>query len=204
MSPEQLEGREVDARTDVFAFGVTLYEMVTGRKAFNGTSAASVSAAILTSEPAPVSSSAGGDTVVPPGLDHIIRRALAKHPDERWQTARDMMLELRWLKDGRPAKTTRPSTVRGPRWLAAGAVVVAVAVLAGRSGGGSVSGRENPSAGCRSSLRSVHLQACSSVMGSISACRLTDARSPSPHNQMRVVPGCSGGGRSIRRLRPRW
>ena len=135
MSPEQLEGREVDARTDVFAFGVTLYEMVTGRKAFNGTSAASVSAAILTSDPAPVSSSAAGETVVPPGLDHIIRRALAKHPDERWQTARDLMLELRWLKDGRPRTTTTvSSTLRGPRWLALAAGAAAVATLAGTFG----------------------------------------------------------------------
>ncbi len=135
MSPEQLEGREVDARTDVFAFGVTLYEMVTGRKAFSGTSAASVSAAILTAEPAPVSSSAAGKSVVAPGLDHIIRRALAKHPDERWQTARDMMLELRWLKDGRPrTTTTASSTSRGPRWLAVAAGATAVALLAGTLG----------------------------------------------------------------------
>ena len=135
MSPEQLEGRAVDARTDVFAFGVTLYEMVTGRKAFDGTSAASVSAAILTSEPAPLSSSAAGEAIVPAGLDHVIRRALAKHPDDRWQTARDMMLELRWLKDGRPrSTTTRSSASRGPRWLSLIAGAVAVAIIAGAFG----------------------------------------------------------------------
>ncbi len=135
MSPEQLEGREVDARTDVFAFGVTIYEMVTGRKAFDGTSAASVSAAILTSVPAPLPSSASGDAVVPTGLDHIVRRALAKHPDDRWQTARDMMLELRWLKDGRPPGTTmRSSAPRGPRWLSLISGAAAVAMIGGAFG----------------------------------------------------------------------
>jgi len=135
MSPEQLEGREVDARTDVFAFGVTLYEMVSGRKAFDGTSAASVSAAILTSEPLPIHWSGVGETVVPPGFDHIIRRAIAKHPDERWQTARDMMLELRWIKDGRRRGTTmRSSAWPGPRWISLIAGGVAVAIVAAAFG----------------------------------------------------------------------
>ena len=93
MAPEQLEGREIDQRADLFAFGALLYEMLTGRKAFEGSSAASITAAVLTADP-PKLSSVLPDAAIPRTLDHIIRRALAKKPDERWQTARDLMLEL--------------------------------------------------------------------------------------------------------------
>jgi Tol biopolymer transport system component len=133
MSPEQLEGRPVDARTDLFAFGVTLYEMVTGRKAFTGTTAASVTTAILTTEPPPVSS--GGDGAIPQAIDHVIRRALAKEPDERWQTARDVMLELRWIQEGRTGRASTPSTAaRGlPRLAFAAAAIVLAGI--GAAGG---------------------------------------------------------------------
>ena len=96
MAPEQLEGLEVDARTDLFAFGAVLHEMLTGCRAFEGTSPASVIAAILTAEPTRVSSSVAG-SVVSPALDRAVRRALAKDPEERWQTARDLIHELRWI-----------------------------------------------------------------------------------------------------------
>lgn len=94
MAPEQLEGRQVDPRTDLFAFGTVLYEMLTARKPFDGASDATVIAAILTAEPQAMSAFEAG---VPAALDRIVRRALAKAPDERWQTARDVMNELQWL-----------------------------------------------------------------------------------------------------------
>ena len=94
MAPEQLEGKEADARADVFAFGAVVYEMVTGRKAFQGESTASVIAAILSSEPAPISTL---QPISPPLLDRVVKRCLAKDPDDRWQSARDLMLELKWV-----------------------------------------------------------------------------------------------------------
>ena len=98
MAPEQLEGTEADARTDIFAFGAVLYEMLTGRKAFDGKSQASLISAIMSSEPPAVSSV---QPVVPPALDQIVRTCLAKDPDERWQTAADIERQLKFLRDGR-------------------------------------------------------------------------------------------------------
>ena len=128
MAPEQLQGREADPRTDIFAFGTVLQEMLTGRRAFDGDTAASVIAAILTTEPPPVSSSAARDSVASPALDHVVRRALAKDPDERWQTARDVMNELQWILESssRPPMVTAPSHVWNRRiaWSALGAVAL--------------------------------------------------------------------------------
>jgi eukaryotic-like serine/threonine-protein kinase len=87
MSPEQLQGKDVDARSDIFAFGAVLYEMITGRRAFAGENAASVISAIMTAEPAPVAQ-LQPDT--PAVLDHIIRLCLKKNPEERWQSAADI------------------------------------------------------------------------------------------------------------------
>src|SRR5262249_21146283 len=97
MAPEQLEGKEADTRTDIFALGATLYEMATGKKAFEGKSQASLIAAILEREPAPISSVA---PLSPPGLDRLVRACLAKDPDERIQTAHDVKLQLRWIAEG--------------------------------------------------------------------------------------------------------
>jgi eukaryotic-like serine/threonine-protein kinase len=96
MAPEQLEGKEADARSDIFALGAVLYEMATGRKAFEGKSSASVIAAIVTAEPPPVRSL---QPLAPPALERLIQRCLAKDPEERWQSAHDLKLELGWLAE---------------------------------------------------------------------------------------------------------
>jgi eukaryotic-like serine/threonine-protein kinase len=108
MAPEQLEGKEVDARSDIFAFGCVLYEMLTGRRAFAGDSRATVIAAILGRDPPSI---AQVQPSVTPALEHVVRRALAKQPDDRFQTARDLLLELKWVAEERPASGTEPVTV---------------------------------------------------------------------------------------------
>ena len=135
MAPEQLEGQKIDQRADLFAFGALLYEMLTGRKAFDGSTAASITAAVLTVDP-PKPSTLLPDAAIPRALDHIIRRALAKKPDERWQTARDVMLELRSIKDDasreiEPASTPAPRGRRRLLLAAAGLAVAAAAAIAG-------------------------------------------------------------------------
>jgi Tol biopolymer transport system component len=95
MAPEQLDGREVDTRADIFAFGAVLYEMVTGLKAFEAESAARVLSAILRDEPARVSTIV---PVTPSGLDELIHTCLAKEPNERWQGMGDVARQLRWLQ----------------------------------------------------------------------------------------------------------
>jgi Tol biopolymer transport system component len=130
MAPEQLEGKEADARTDIFAFGTLLYEMATGRKAFEGKSQASLIASILTAQPPAISSAREGGGL-PPALDHVVERCLAKNPDDRWQTARDLKLELDWLASGSGsgARLARTAPAHSGRrlltWVAAAAVVVA-------------------------------------------------------------------------------
>jgi predicted Ser/Thr protein kinase len=130
MSPEQLQGKATDMRSDLFAFGCVLYEMLTGKRAFAGESAASVIAAILEREPAPL-------TVAPP-LERIVRRSLAKDPDQRFQTARDLKAALTWAMEQPP-----PSTAAKPhrRWW------IAAAILAiGIGGGWAVSYFRQPAA----------------------------------------------------------
>ena len=96
-APEQLQGKEVDFRADVFAFGAVLYEMATGRRAFEGGSQASVIGAILHTEPPPIAVS---ESVPPAGFDRLVRRCLAKDPDDRSQTVRDLRFELQAIAEG--------------------------------------------------------------------------------------------------------
>ncbi len=110
MSPEQLEGKEADARADIFAFGAIVHEMVTGRKAFEGRSHASLIAAILGHEPPAMTTL---QPLTPPFLDHIVRRCLAKDPEERWQSAADMVSELRWQVEPMPLPGAGRAPARG-------------------------------------------------------------------------------------------
>ena len=131
MAPEQVEGREADARTDIWAFGCVLYEMITGRRAFEGRTPASLIAAILEREPLPLQIDSAS---VPPRLWDVIRTCLEKQPDDRWQSARDLARELRWCATA-PTSVAAASTVvsrpgRRPWMLLAAAGVVAVAVPA--------------------------------------------------------------------------
>ena len=135
MAPEQLEGREADARTDIFAFGALLYEAITGRKAFEGKSQASLISAIMTGSPPPISSL---QPTTPPALDRVIRTCLAKDPEERWQTAQDLAAELKWIAGGgsqvsAPVPTVAPRRRSRERWAWAAAAVLGL-VAAGAVG----------------------------------------------------------------------
>jgi eukaryotic-like serine/threonine-protein kinase len=134
MAPEQLEGKELDPRTDIFALGAVLYEMLTGKRAFSGSSSATVISAILTSDPPPVSAAI---PISPPDLDRLVHLCLAKDPADRWQSAHDVELQLKAIASG---SGTRPA-VAAPRrrsaalpWLVAAgcAALAAVAALRGR------------------------------------------------------------------------
>jgi len=97
MAPEQLEGKEADARTDIFTLGTVTYEMATGQPAFTGNSRASLVAAILSSEPQPMKSL---QPMTPAALERVVRKCLTKDPDERWQSANDLATELNWIAEG--------------------------------------------------------------------------------------------------------
>ena len=131
MAPEQIEGRETDARTDIFAFAVVLYEMLTGEPPFRG-SPASVLGAILKEEPPPL-----GEVLplAPAALDHLVRVCIAKDPDNRFQTMRDVWLELHWIADSSHAAAVvaAPGSARIP-WVA-GTLLIAAAAAAAAAGG---------------------------------------------------------------------
>ncbi len=132
MAPEQLEGKEADERSDIWALGAVLYEMATGKRAFEGRSQASLIAAILEKEPAPISELA---PLSPPGLDRLVRACLAKDPDQRLQTAHDARLQLQWVAEG-GSQAGVPAPVAARRrgrerlaWATAGALGLVVVAL---------------------------------------------------------------------------
>jgi eukaryotic-like serine/threonine-protein kinase len=134
MSPEQVEGKEADARSDIFALGAVLYEMATGKRAFEGKTTASVIAAVLERDPAPISTV---QPTSPPALDRMVKTCLAKDPDERFQTVHDVKLQLKWIAEGATSSSTSgglaPATVDSrkirERTLAAAALAFALATL---------------------------------------------------------------------------
>jgi Tol biopolymer transport system component len=135
MAPEQLEGKDADARSDVFAFGAVIHEMATGKRAFDGESQASVIAAVLERDPPSVSSLQPG---VPAALDRLVRKCLAKNPEQRWQTTRDLVDELRWIAGESRIASQRVEPAAPARarrfpwaWLAAVATAAAVAAAIG-------------------------------------------------------------------------
>ena len=132
MAPEQIEGLEADARTDIFAFGALLFEMLTGRRAFEGKTRASLIGAILKDEPPPVSRV---QPVVPAALDRIISTCLAKNPDDRYQSARDLVRDLTWVRSGsndivKAPTMTWPARSRRVPWPVAAALALALIATA--------------------------------------------------------------------------
>ncbi|HEV2021933.1 MAG TPA: protein kinase, partial [Terriglobales bacterium] len=141
MAPEQLEGREADARTDIFALGMVVYEAATGRPAFTGKTRASLIASILSSEPPAITTL---QPMTPPALERVVKTCLAKDPDERFQTAHDLNLQLHWiLEGGSQAGVAAPVAAQrllrkrlllaaaGVGWAAALAAAITAVVLSG-------------------------------------------------------------------------
>src|SRR5580765_1734651 len=132
MAPEQLEGKEADARADIFALGELIYEMATGKPAFTGKSPASLIASILTSEPPPMETL---QPMTPVSLDRVVKKCLAKDPDDRWQSASDLAAELKWIAEaGSQSAQSIPQPVqrtRHERWIWGTAVAILLAALAG-------------------------------------------------------------------------
>jgi eukaryotic-like serine/threonine-protein kinase len=130
MAPEQLEGKQTDARTDIFALGCVLYEMLTGRKAFSATSQASLIGAILHKEPESVSQI---EAMIPAALDRVVRRCLAKDPEARWQSARDVAIELQDVSEREepalvaPVRKRLRAALAG--WATAAAALIALAAI---------------------------------------------------------------------------
>jgi serine/threonine protein kinase len=132
MSPEQIEGKEADIRSDIFAFGVVLYEMATGKRPFEGKSQISLASAILEKDPEPISAA---KPLTPSSFEHVVTTCLQKSPDDRYQSARDVKIELDWIASNRSAAA--PDAPLPPKKLSLGALFLAalgglfIGVLAG-------------------------------------------------------------------------
>src|SRR5271170_1541530 len=127
MSPEQVTGQEIDARSDIFSFGLVLYEMLTGKRAFEGSSPASVIAAIMERSAPSIA------TIAPLALDRLLQRCLAKDPDDRWQSARDLRAELEWITAAPPDEATLSGNAlrrRSVSWMLASVLLVLTVAVA--------------------------------------------------------------------------
>jgi eukaryotic-like serine/threonine-protein kinase len=121
MAPEQIEGKEVDTRSDIFAFGAVLYEMATGKRPFQGKSQISLASAILEHDPSPISSV---KPLVPEAFEHVVTTCLQKNPDDRFQSVNDIKLQLQWLATTKPTEKVAENSSsreaaarRGRRWF---------------------------------------------------------------------------------------
>src|SRR6185312_7855899 len=133
MAPEQLDGREADARCDLFALGCVLYEMAAGKRPFDGRTQASIVAAILAKDPPPLTEFM---PLTPPAFERLVKTCIEKDPDERWQTAHDVKLQLKWIAEGGSAAGVAAPVVTHRKrrelsaWAAAGVMGVVAAGLA--------------------------------------------------------------------------
>jgi eukaryotic-like serine/threonine-protein kinase len=134
MSPEQVEGKDADARSDIFAFGAVLYEMATGKRAFEGKSQISVASSILEKDPEPMTAA---KPMTPSAFEHVVKTCLQKNPEERFQNAHDVRLELKWIAEERssPSKPASAPAAHQPRERLAWAAAIVFAIVVGAIAG---------------------------------------------------------------------
>ncbi len=198
MAPEQLEGKETDARTDLWALGAILYEMVTGRRAFEGESQASLVGNIMNAEPAGLATL---QPLTPPALERVVRKCLAKAPEDRWDTAHDVADELRWIAQTSGASSPAITGIQPRRWRALRMALVVAGGLAMALAGAGVMWRLRPVPARSTVVRST-LEVLPAEVLNAGGAGLTDIPTPggsrtaltwTPDGQALVFVGRRGG-----------